>query len=140
MILLSVALLVLGCFVVGLVTNAGVQYEVNAFAGGPQVSAINYHDSGTGTTPAAVTDTALEDPAGPARVLGTQSTPGPSTNVYQTVATISYGAAGPITEWGLFSAPTGGTLWDHRIFDAINVISGNTIEFTYSCVFPSGGL
>jgi hypothetical protein len=72
------------------------------------------------------------------RVLGTQSNP--LLNVYQTVATIQYSASGPITEWGLFSASAGGAMWDHRIFSAINVVSGAKIEFTYTCAFASGGL
>jgi hypothetical protein len=124
--------------VFSLVTNAGVAYEAAAFAGGSTVANFNYHDSGTGTTAAAVTDTALQTPTGQARVAGTQTTPG-STNEYQTVASITYTSSYAITEWGLFSASSSGTLWDHRVFSAINVVSGNAIQFTYQCTFPSGG-
>jgi len=124
--------------VFGLVTNVGVAYEAATFAGGASTSDFNYHDSGTGTTAAAVTDTALQTPTGNSRVAGTQSTPG-STNVYQTVATLSYTSSFAITEWGLFSASTSGTLWDHRVFSAYNVVSGNSIQFTYQVTFPSGG-
>jgi energy-coupling factor transporter transmembrane protein EcfT len=128
----------LGLLIFGLVTNVGVAFEAATFAGGTSTSAFNFHDSGTGTSPASVTDTALQTPTGTARVAGAQSTPG-SANVYQTVATITYGGTFAVTEWGLFSASTSGTLWDHRIFSAINVVSGNSIQFTYSLTIPSGG-
>jgi len=124
----------------GLVTNAGVNYMATDFASGlasPRVGAFNQHDSGTGTTAAAVTDTALQTPTGLARVAGVQSNP--SANVYQTVATITYNATFAVTEWGLFSAAAAGTLWDHRVFAAINVVNGNSIQFTYAVTFPSGG-
>lgn len=125
----------------GLVTNAGVSYMATDFASGgvsPRISAFNFHDSGTGTTAAAVTDTALQTPTGNARVAGTQSTPG-NTNVYQSVATLAYGATFAITEWGIFSASAAGTLWDHRVFSAINVLNGDSIQFTYKLTIPSGG-
>jgi hypothetical protein len=127
-----------GLLIFGLVTNVGVAFEAATFAGGTSTSAFNWHDTGTGTTPAAVTDTALQTPTGTARVSGAQTTPG-STNVYQTVATITYAGTFAVTEWGLFSASTSGTLWDHRIFSAINVVSGNSIQFTYQLTIPSGG-
>ena len=129
----------LGSFAIfGLVTNAGVAYEAAAFAGGAAVSNFNFHDSGTGTNAAAVTDTTLQTPTGIARVSGVQTTPG-STNIYQTVATITYNATFAITEWGLFSAASGGTLWDHRVFSALNVVNTNAIQFTYQLTIPSGG-
>jgi hypothetical protein len=124
--------------VFGIVTNAGVAFEAAAFAGGSGVSAFNFHDSGTGTNAAAVTDTALQTATGIARVAGTQTTPG-STNVYQSVATITYTGTFAVTEWGIFSASSSGTLWDRRVFSAINVVNGNAIQFTYQLTIPSGG-
>lgn len=122
----------------GLVTNVGVNYEAAAFSNaGPPVSGLNFHDSGTGATPAAITDTALVSPAGGPRVNGTQSS---STNTYQTIGTISYGSVLVIAEWGLFSASSGGTLWDRRVFGPIVTDPGDKIEFTYTCLFASGGI
>lgn len=124
----------------GLVTNAGVYYLATDFAAGlasPRISAMNYHDCGTGTTAAAVGDTALQSPAGTARAAGTQSNP--SNGVYKTVATIAFTSALAITEWGLFSASTSGTLWDHRVFSAINVANGDSIQFSYFLTVNSGG-
>jgi hypothetical protein len=133
------AALVFGAFLVfNLVTVVGVQYEAAAFAGNASIAALNYHDSGTGMAPATINDTGLEDPTDNPRVLGTQTNP--SAQVYQTVAKLPYGGNISITEWGLFSVPTGGVLWDHRVFNAIVVESGDMIEFTYTCLFSPGGI
>lgn len=124
----------------GLVTNAGVDYMATDFTSAlssPRIGAFQYHDCGTGTSPAAVTDTALQTPAGTARVAGTASNP--SANIYKTVATISYTSTLAITEWGLFSASSSGTLWDHRVFSAINVVNLDSIQFSYSLTISSGG-
>ncbi len=124
----------------GLVTTAGVTYMATDFTAGlasPRISAFNYHDCGTGTTAAAISDTALGSAAGTSRVAGTQSNP--SAGQYRTVATISFTSALAITEWGLFSASTSGTLWDRRVFSAINVASGDSIQFTYTLTVNAGG-
>lgn len=122
----------------GVVTNAGV----NLLAADWQnvtatLKAANYHDSGTGTTAPAVTDTTLQTPTGNARQFGSQSNS--ASNVYQTVATLAYGGVFAITEWGLFTAVTLGTMWDHRTFTAINCVAGDTIQFTYQLTVVSGG-
>lgn len=124
----------------GLVTTAGVTYMAADFTSGqasPRIGGFNYHDCGTGTTAATVGDTALQTPAGTARVAGAQSNP--SGTVYKSVATISFISSLAITEWGLFSASTSGTLWDHRVFSAINVNSGDSIQFTYQLTVNAGG-
>lgn len=123
-----------------LVTTVGVNYMASDFASGgvtPTISGFKFHDCGTGTTAAAIGDTALQTPAGTARVSGTASNP--SANIYKTVATISFTSTLAITEWGLFSASTVGTLWDHRVFAAINVNNGDSIQFTYQLTIAAGG-
>lgn len=125
----------------GLVTTAGVAFMANDFAnitpGTNDITAFNYHDSGTGTTAAAIGDTGLQTAAGPARVAGTQTSP--ASGQYRTVGTISYTSTLAITEWGLFSASTSGTLWDRKVFTAINVVNGDSIQFTYTLTINSGG-
>jgi len=123
-----------------LVTTTGVNYMASDFASGgvtPTISGFKFHDCGTGTTAAAIGDTALQTPAGTARVAGTASNP--SANIYKSVATISFTSTLAITEWGLFSASTVGTLWDHRVFSAINVNNGDSIQFTYQLTIAAGG-
>lgn len=124
----------------GLVTTAGVVYLAADMAGGASdINAMNWHGTGIGTTAAAIGDTALQNTTGaPARVSGTQSTPG-ATNVYRSQATVSYTSTLAITEWGLFSANAAGTLWDRKVFTAINVVNGDSIQFTYDLTITAGG-
>lgn len=126
----------------GLVTTAGVNFMAVDFAAGlasPRISSFNFHDSGTGTTAAAIGDTVLQTQAGPAtRATGVQSNP--SAGQYRTVGTIAYAGTLAITEWGVFNqAAQGGTLWDHRVFGAINVVSGDSIQYTYTLTVNAGG-
>lgn len=99
-------------------------------------SSYKYHDSGTGTTAEAVGDTALVT-AVESRATGTQTES--SATVYQSVGTVSYTGTRAITEHGLFSASTGATLMDRTVFSAINVVSGDSIQFTYSLTCSAGG-
>lgn len=124
----------------GLVTTAGVNLmaqDWTAAANNQVLKLANFHDSGTGTTAAAIGDTALQTPTGGARVTGTQSNP--ASGQYRTVATISYGSAFAVTEWGLFTASSGITLWDRRVFSALNVDATTSIEFTYTLTINAGG-
>jgi hypothetical protein len=123
----------------GIVTTAGVNYMAADFRSGgvtPTISGMKFHDAGTGSVAAATTDTALGTPWGGARVSGAA---GGSTNVYQTQATIPFTSSFAITEWGLFSAASVGTLWDRRVFAAINVNNGDSIQFTYQLTIAAGG-
>lgn len=121
------------------VTNAGVNYMAADFlaASASRINAFKWHDCGTGVAAENVTDTALGTPAGVSRVSGTDSNP--SSNVYRSVATISFTGALAITEHGLFSASTVGTLWDRTVFTAINVANGDSIQFTYNLTVNAGG-
>lgn len=126
----------------GLVTTAGVNFLATDMASGqasPRISSMNFHDSGTGTTAAAIGDTALQTQAGPAtRATGTQSNPVAGT--YKSLGTVAYVSTLVITEWGLFNqAAQGGSLWDRRVFGAINVVSGDSVAFSYSLVVNPGG-
>lgn len=130
----------LGVISTRVVTTAGVNYmrdDFNGATGGADITNFNYHDSGTGTNAESVSDTDLQSPAGPARVAGTQSAP--ASKQYRTVATIAYNSTQAITEHGLFSASTGGTLWDRSVFSAINVVNGDSIQFTYTLTINDGG-
>lgn len=126
----------------GLVTDAGVGFMVDDWDNNAQdITNINFHDSGTGTVAAAVTDTDLGVPAGPTtRATGTKSQP--AANQIRSVGTISYTATLAITEWGLFNQAArgaGSVLWDRKVFAAINVVNGDSIQFTYTCTINSGG-
>lgn len=131
----------LGCLGRRVVTTAGVNYMRDDFAAGAgsaDISNFKFHDSGIGTTAEAIGDTALVTPTGDARVSGTQDNSVAKT--YKSVATISYAVTKAVTEHGLFSASTVGTLWDRTVFAAINVTGGSdSIQFTYTLTINDGG-
>jgi len=118
------------------ITTTGAGYVVDAFQNIVELENMNWHDSGTGTSSESAGDTALETPAGPARVSGTQSEP--TAVQYRTVAIITYTATQNITEHGLFSASTSGVLLDRSVFTAIPVVNTSQIEFTYTLTVDTG--
>ena len=94
--------------------------------------AYKYHDCGTGSTAEANTQTALVTPFGGARVAGTQVAGGTSTApTYTSVATISFTGTFAVTEHAIFNASTVGTMLDRSLFSAVNVVNGDSIQFTY---------
>lgn len=129
----------------GLVTHAGVRLlsqDTGVTAGTAALAAFKYHGVGTGTTAAAATDTALQTAIGTSAIAGTNSNADASPNAtIQALATISFTGSNAVTEWGLFNQATlsGATMWDHKVFAAINVVNGDSIQFTYTLTVNSGG-
>ena len=92
---------------------------------------------GTGTTAAAVAQTALVTEAAPTtaggRTVGTESrTTITNTNDnYQVAGTVTAAGTLAITEGGLFDAVTTGNMLIRSDFAAVNVLSGDSISFTF---------
>lgn len=99
-------------------------------------STMKYHGSGTGVGAEAVGDTALGTEV-ETRATGTQAEN--AANIYESVGTVSYTATRAITEHGLFSASSAGSLMDRSVFSAINVLNGDSIQFTHRTTYTSGG-
>jgi hypothetical protein len=122
------------------VTNAFVNDIVDVLQGiaGPlaTINAYKYHASGTGTTAEAAAQTALVTEVG-SRVVGTQVEG--NANQYKSVATVTYSGTYAITEHGLLNAAAAGTLMDRTLFSPVNVISGDSIQFTFTITFTAGG-
>lgn len=136
----------LGLVCTKVITDAGVAFLVDDWdANGQDISTMNFHGCGTGTNAEAVGDTALQTESTTAlnpdstRATGTRSQP--AANQYRTVGTLTFDNTAAITEHGILSqaATGGGTLWDRSVFSAINVVSGDSIQFTYTCTVSSGG-
>lgn len=121
------------------ITDEHVAHIATALAGTTtRISDYDYHDAGTGTTAEAAGDTALVTPYGGSRASGTPSNP--ASNQYRSVGTISFSGSFAITEHGLFSAASAtDELLDRSVFSAINVVSGDSIQFTYTATYTSGG-
>lgn len=120
------------------VTTAFVNFVVDQLQTETSVFGdFKYHDSGVGTTAEASGDTAIETTDGESRATGSQTES--AANAYRSVGTISYTTTKAITEHGLFNDATAGTLMDRSVFSAINVVNGDSIQFTYTLTLTAGG-
>lgn len=128
------------------ITDTGVAFFVDDWDGSvTDITNFKYHGVGTGTNAEAAGDSALQTESTTAlnpdstRATGTNSQP--AANQFRTVGTPTFDAAAAVTEHGIFSqaATGGGTLWDRSVFSVINVGSGDSIQFTYTATFTSGG-
>lgn len=128
----------LGVLSYRVVTNAFVNFVVDQLQTETSVFGdFKYHDSGVGTTAEAAGDTGIETTDGESRATGTQTES--ASNAYRSVGTISYTTTKAITEHGLFNDASAGTLMDRSVFSAINVVNGDSIQFTYTLTLTSGG-
>lgn len=112
------------------VVTAGKNYLAAWLAAASQASPfMQYLALGTGTTAATTSDTALETELS-TRVAGTISS---STNVWQNTATFGAGVnTGAITEAGIFSASSGGTMLARQVFAVINKGAASSLTVTWS--------
>jgi hypothetical protein len=127
------------------VTTAGVTYICADIAGGANDSNLfKFHGFGTGTNAEASADTALQTElttqyaTDSTRPTGSQAS---STNTYTTVATLSPDTGGTIaiTEHGIFTAISAGTLLDRSVFSAVNLVAGaDSLQATYVLTLPAG--
>lgn len=118
-------------------TNAFITFMVdNLVAETTEWGDFQFHDSGVGVTAENVTDTDIETTDAVARTDGSQVDADP---IYRSVGTITYGSTLAITEHGLFSIVTGGTLMDRTVFSPINVVNTDSIQFTYQLTCTAGG-
>ncbi len=115
----------------GLVTNRMI-------AGGTAPKNIGW---GIGTTGAAVSQTALVTESAPTtaggRTVGTEArtTVTQTNDNYQVTGTVTAGSTLAITEAGLFDNVTAGTMLTRADFAAVNVVSGDSIAFTFGLKF-----
>lgn len=129
------------------VTNAGVQFIVDAFQGLTALTDMKYHGVGTGTTAEAATQTALvtelttQYSTSNTRPTGTTGEQSGQSNTYETTATIAVSSAVAITEHAIFSraATGGGVMLDRSVFAAVNLASGESLQATYDLTFSAGG-
>lgn len=134
----------LGLISLQVITTAGVTYICADIAGGGNDSNLfKFHGYGTGGTAESSSDTALvtelttQYATDNTRPTGSQSA---STNTYTTVATLSPDATVAITEHGIFTATSAGTLLDRSLFSVINLTgSADSLQTTYVLTLTAGG-
>lgn len=135
----------LGLASLRVVTTAGVNFIVDAFQNTQEVENMKYHGFGTGTTAENVADTALvtelttQYNPNSTRPTGSQGE-GATANVYRTTATLTPDSGFPIavTEHGVFSATSAGTLLDRSVFGAVTLNSGDSIVAQYDLTVAAG--
>jgi hypothetical protein len=138
----------LGLASMRVVTTAGCTFIRDDFnAGSTDITTMKFHGFGTGTTAEATGDTALvtelttQYATDSTRPTGSQTTNG--TTVYRTIATLTPDSGGTIavTEHGIFSASSSGTLLDRSKFSAVNLDStaGDSLQATYDFTITAGG-
>jgi hypothetical protein len=122
-------------------TNAGTAIATNRFIqAGTAPKNIGW---GIGTTTAAVTQTALVTESAPTtaggRTVGTESrTTTTNTNdTYTVTGIVTAGSTLAITEAGLFDAVSAGNMLTRGDFAAVNVVSGDSINFTFNLKLAS---
>lgn len=128
------------------VTTAGVTFLVDALQGIVEPEILKYHGIGIGTTAENASDTALvtelttEYNPNSTRATGSL-TEGASSNIFRSVGTNTLDSGTPaITEHGIFSAASGGTLLDRSVFSAINLTgtNGDGLQSTYDLTASAG--
>jgi hypothetical protein len=121
--------------VANLVTNAG-KASCAGLLTGDVVNYFDYIAVGTGTTAAAVTDTALETEtatSGLSRAASTNSrvTTDVTNDTAQFTKTFSVSGTVAVTESGVLDASSTGTLLARQTFSAINVVNGDSLTITW---------
>lgn len=72
---------------------------------------------------------------GGADVTGTRTTTTTANDTAQFVTTFTFTGALALTEAGLFNAAEAGDMLASQSFDAVNVVSGDTLQITWQIVF-----
>jgi len=119
------------------IVNDGLAWLAGALSGDTVTpSDLKYIAIGTSTTAAAAAQTALVTEV-ETRGEGTQSriTTTVTSDTYQAVATLNITDTHAITECGIFSASTNGTMGARQTFAALNLISGDTLQITWRIKF-----
>jgi hypothetical protein len=111
-------------------TQAGEELTADIFDGTTAAPANHFVAWGTGAGTAAKGDTTLFTEASEARVAATRSQPAADQNRF--VATITANAAKTITNAGVFSASTAGTLILHSDFAGLPLALNDAIQFTFT--------
>lgn len=120
-----------------LITNVGHAGCAGRLGNLGSYSPFTYAALGTGTTAAAVTDTALQTEittGGLARAAATaaQATTNVTNDTLQLTYTWTATSAFAVTEEGILDASSSGHLLAHQVFSAVNVASGDSIAVTHS--------
>lgn len=119
-----------------LVVNTGKAGVASRINGADSEAAFTYIGIGIGTTAAAATDTALESEiasGGGSRASATCSrvTVTVTNDTAQLVLTYNFTSSFAVTESAVLNAASSGTMLARRVFSAINVSNGDSLQVTW---------
>lgn len=113
-----------------LVVTSGKTFIASRMVG-VAATVMDWMELGTGTTAAAVGDTALQTPISGSRVTLTSGTA--ATNVVTYVASFPAGTGtGAVTEAGVFNAASAGTMLCRTVFSVVNKGSADAMSITWT--------
>lgn len=113
-----------------LVVTSGKTFIASRMVG-TAAAAMGWMELGTGTTAAAVGDTALQTAIAGSRVALTSGTS--STNVVTYVASFPAGTGtGAVTEAGVFNASSAGTMLCRTVFSVVNKGAADAMSITWT--------
>lgn len=116
------------------VQNVGLAIITNRILGSG--TEPKYAAMGTGTGQlATATALAVEVETRSGTNTGTQQTTTVANDTYQVVNTVSATGTHAVTEAGLFDASTAGNIFTYADFAAVNLSSGDSVQFTWQVVF-----
>lgn len=120
-----------------LVTNAGLAGLASRINGSGAEAAFTYIAVGTGTSSAAVSDTALQTElaaSGLSRVNASVSrvTTDVTNDSARLTTTFTVTGSAAVTESGVLNASSAGTLLARQVFTAVNVVSGDSLSVTWT--------
>ncbi len=122
-----------------MVVNAGLAIFSNLVSGlaGTIPKWIGH---GTGVTGPATGNTALGTESADTRAVGTPTrvTTTATNDTLQVVGTVSSGSTQAITESGTFDALTTGNMSNRGTFSALNLISGDSVTYTWKTQWTGG--
>jgi hypothetical protein len=116
-----------------LIVSVGKTYLASWLAAASQVGEfMSYIALGTGNTAPTPGDTGLQSPL-PTRVQGVLLA---SLNTWQNTATFGPGVdTGTISEAGLFSAISSGTMFARNVFSPVSKLAGTTVQVVWQITF-----
>lgn len=119
-----------------LIVNVGIAL-LAGLTDGSATAYINAMALGTGTIAAASTDTALETEVIRVATTNALVTTTVTNDTAQFTGSFSFTASYAITEEGLFNSTTAssGTMLSHMVFAAVNVVSGDSIQYIHKIQF-----
>ncbi len=102
---------------------------------------FNFHKQGSGSTAEATADSALVTAQSGSQTGAASAcnTHGASSNIFQSVGTITAATTYEIREHGLFNASTGGVLLDRSVVTGISVNTDDIVTWTYNLTVTPGG-